>query len=85
MNQNNFFNDRSLIVVKSTLTRINKNITNHYGFQTNDLLISESIRDQIILDLELAKSRQRMKVRIPDLILFILFDFALLLTEYHYE
>ena len=85
MKQYNFFNDRSLIVVKSTLTRINKNITNHYGFQTNDLLISESIRDQIILDLELAKSRQRMKVRIPDLILFILFDFALLLTEYHYE
>ena len=85
MNQNNFFKDRFFIMVKSTLTRINKNITNHYGFQTNDLLISESIRDQIILDLELAKSRQRMKVRIPDLILFILFDFALLLTEYHYE
>ena len=85
MNQNNFFKDRSFIMVKSTLTRINKNITNHYGFQTNYLLNSESIRDQILLVLELAKSRQRMKVRVSDLNLFIFFDFVLLMTEYHYE
>ena len=85
MNQNNFFKDRSFIMVKSTLTRINKNITNHYVFQTNDLLNSESIRDQILLVLELAKSRQRMKVRVSDLNLFIFFDFVLLMTEYHYE
>ena len=85
MNQNNFFKDRSFIMVKSTLTRINKNITNHYGFQTNVLLNSESIRDQISLDLELEKSRQRMKVRVSDLNFFIFFDFVLLMTEYHYE
>ena len=85
MNQNNFFKDRSFIMVKSTLTRINKNITNHYVFQTNDLLNSESIRDQISLDLELEKSRQRMKVRVSDLNFFIFFDFVLLMTEYHYE
>lgn len=37
------------------------------GLITNDPLISESIRDQILLDLELAKSRRRMKVGISNL------------------
>ena len=51
MNQNIFFKDHSFIMVKSTLSWINKNITKHYGFQTNTLVINESIRDQILLDL----------------------------------
>ena len=37
------------------------------GLSTNDPLISEAIRDQILLDLELAKSRKRMSMGAPDL------------------
>jgi len=37
------------------------------GLSTNDPLISEAIRDQILLDLELAKSRKRMSMGVPDL------------------
>ena len=37
------------------------------GLKTNDPLISESIKDQILLDLELAKNRKRKGMGIPDL------------------
>ena len=37
------------------------------GLITNDQLIAESIRDQILLDLELAKGRSKMKKDAIDL------------------
>jgi hypothetical protein len=37
------------------------------GLITNDQLIAESIRDQILLDLELAKGRLKRKEDAPDL------------------
>jgi len=37
------------------------------GLKTNDPLISESIKDQILLDLKLAKNRKRIGMGIPDL------------------